>query len=114
MLDSNGTIPLSEGDDRLEGLPGAELVIAGLRDLDAGRITGPALLVLVASPNLRRLGVTLPEPPTVERPYEHRLYDLLVEQHGDGAHSRYNALIRRIMSFERALAWKARDGNTDI
>ena len=33
---------------------------------------------------------------------EHRLYDLLAATHGDGAHSQYNALIRRLVSFERA------------
>jgi hypothetical protein len=30
------------------------------------------------------------------------LYEVLSEQYGDAAHSRYNALIRRLVSFERA------------
>jgi hypothetical protein len=33
---------------------------------------------------------------------EQSLYRLLSEQYGDAAHSRYNALIRRLVSFERA------------
>jgi hypothetical protein len=35
---------------------------------------------------------------------EHRLYELLSRTDSDSAHSRYNALIRRLVSFERALA----------
>jgi hypothetical protein len=34
---------------------------------------------------------------------EHRLYDFLARDEPDAAHSRYNALIRRLVSFERAL-----------
>jgi len=33
---------------------------------------------------------------------ELRLYVLLQAEEGDGAHSRYNALVRRLVSFERA------------
>jgi hypothetical protein len=33
---------------------------------------------------------------------EQRLYALLARTEGDGAHSRFNALIRRLVSFERA------------
>jgi hypothetical protein len=32
------------------------------------------------------------------------LYLLLAETHGDAAHSRYNALVRRLVRFERAAA----------
>ncbi len=32
---------------------------------------------------------------------EHRLYELLAVNESDSAHSRYNALIRRLVSFER-------------
>jgi hypothetical protein len=48
---------------------------------------------------LRQLGI---EVPTLEIP-EHRLYELLAREEPDAAHSRYNALIRRLVSFERAL-----------
>ena len=44
--------------------------------------------VLVAEP--------LPDP-------EHRLYARLAQEDADSAHSRYNALLRRLVSFESAL-----------
>jgi len=34
---------------------------------------------------------------------DHRLYLLLSEAHGDDAHSKYNGLLRRLVSFEQAL-----------
>jgi hypothetical protein len=33
---------------------------------------------------------------------EHRLYERLAESDPDSAHSRYNALVRRLVSFESA------------
>jgi len=35
---------------------------------------------------------------------EHRLYGRLASDGGGAAHGRYNALVRRLVSFERALA----------
>jgi hypothetical protein len=35
---------------------------------------------------------------------EHKLYLLLSREKGDAAHSAYNALLRRLVSFERAAA----------
>jgi hypothetical protein len=91
-------------------LPGADLIAAGLADLARGVESGPALLVSVGAPRLKALGVevegALPEA-------ERRLYELLQRADSDGAHSRYNALIRRLVSFERALVCGAsanRDG----
>ena len=46
--------------DDLESLPGAELVLPGLADLVAGRDTIEALLVEIAAPRLRRLGLEVP------------------------------------------------------
>ena len=87
----------------LENLPGAELVLPGLQDIAEGRLeTIEALLVAVGSPRLRRLGFDLPEVYPVLP--EHALYQKLCEIHGDSAHSRYNGLSRRLVSFERALA----------
>src|SRR5207302_8884639 len=50
--------------------------------------------------SLRRLGFDVPN----DTPYlpEHRLYALLAAEDSNSAHSRYNALIRRLVSFERA------------
>jgi hypothetical protein len=44
--------------------------------------------ILIAAP--------LPDP-------EHRLYERLAREDPDSAHSRYNALLRRLTSFESAL-----------
>ena len=82
-----------------EDLPGGDLVRDGLDDLRNGRETAPALLVAIGAPRLRRLGIPVPE--TAQDP-EHRLYALLARTDGDAAHSRFNALIRRLVSFERA------------
>ena len=83
------------------GLPGADLVEEGLSDLRAGRETIASLLVSIGAPRLRHLGMELPS--SFAGP-EHRLYALLSLSDPDSAHSRYNALIRRLVSFERALA----------
>jgi hypothetical protein len=82
-----------------DDLPGHELVSAGLVDLAAGRETEASLVVAMAAPRLRALGFDVP-PTGVEQP-GHRLYEILSERDG-GAHSRYNALIGRIVSFARA------------
>lgn len=84
-----------------ERLPGADLVRRGIEDLDAGRDSIEALLVSIGAPRLRSVGVRLRAP--IESP-EHKLYALLAAERGDGAHSAYNALIRRLVSFERAAA----------
>jgi hypothetical protein len=84
----------------LARIPGGDLVRDGLEDLAAGRETEAALLVAVGAPRLRGLGFEVPSR-WADRP-EHRLYELLAREHSDSAHSRYNALIRRLVSFERA------------
>jgi hypothetical protein len=81
-------------------LPGADLIEEGLRDLHAHRETVAALLVAIGSPRLRQLGIELPDN-LLDDP-EHRLYELLARDEPDSAHSRYNAYIRRLVSFERA------------
>jgi hypothetical protein len=80
-------------------LPGYELVSQGLEDLLAGRESESALLVAMAAPRLRGLGIDVPQGGG-EQP-AHRLYELLSET-DDGAHSRYNALVARMVSFARA------------
>ena len=84
--------------------PGHELVSAGLSDLAAGRESESSLLVAMAAPRLRELGIDVPHGGG-ERP-SHRLYELLSEtDEGEidpGAHGRYNALVARVVSFARA------------
>jgi hypothetical protein len=81
-------------------LPGHDLVTDGLADLAAGRETPASLLVTMAAPRLRSLGFDPPEP-ALSSDASHRLYALL-ELEGPGAHSRYNALVGRMVSFARA------------
>lgn len=85
----------------ISALPGADLVERGIDDLRRRQDSVEALLVSIGAPRLREIGVSLPA--AIASP-EHRLYDLLAREKGDGAHSAYNALIRRLVSFERAAA----------
>jgi hypothetical protein len=82
-----------------EALPGASLVQRGVADLSAGRESAEALLVSIGAPRLQSVGIELSTP--IASP-EHKLYLLLAREKGNAAHSAYNALIRRLVSFERA------------
>lgn len=80
-------------------LPGAELIERGLADLARGAESVEALLVSIGARRLGALGLP------VDRPFpdpERRLYERLAAEDSDTAHSRYNALIRRLVSYERA------------
>lgn len=87
--------------ERFEALPGGDLLRQGLADLRDGRDSIEALLISIGAPRLRALGLEVrtpfPDP-------EHRLYLRLTEPDPAAAHSKYNALIRRLVSLERALA----------
>lgn len=89
-------------DNWSERLPGGEIVRQGLADFRSGRCTIAACLVGVARTRLSCAGLLpavagdpFPEP-------ELQLYRLLREAGGD-AYSRYNALLRELVSFEQAL-----------
>lgn len=77
------------------------MIEQGIADLEAGLETIPSLIVSIGAPRLRWAGLSIPLN-TFEGP-EHRLYKLLAAEDRKTAHSRYNALIRRLVSFERAL-----------
>jgi hypothetical protein len=82
-------------------LPEEDLIEAGLQDLREGRETA-APLVAIGAPRLRQpVGLELPSnlPDNPER----RLYDLSARDDSDSAHSRYNAFIRRLVSYESAV-----------
>ena len=85
----------------LTAFPGGDLVQEGLADLARGVESIPALLVSIGAPRLSRIGLPVPEAvfPSPER----RLYDKLAETDSDSAHSRYNALVRRLVSFENTV-----------
>jgi hypothetical protein len=95
-------------DDRLKSLPGAEIVLPGLADLEAGRKSVNASAVQAAAARLRRLGLNAPAADG-DVPAAHRLYRQLSDELGDGAHSRYNAILARVASFAGA-AERARRG----
>lgn len=86
--------------------PGDELVDAGLADLTAGRRTVESLLLAAAGPRLARAGVTLPAHQLDTSGRE--LYALLEAELGSRAHSRYNALQRRVISYCAARTQDAR------
>ena len=83
----------------LSSLPGGDLIAAGLRDLERGDETIAALLVSIGAPRLRRLGFAIGSP--FADP-ERRLYLALAASDALTAHGRFNALVRRLVSFERA------------
>lgn len=80
--------------------PGEDIITEGIADLQKGRETIPALLVSIGAERLRNTGIAIPSQ-TIASP-EHRLYEVLRSDDAAAAHSRYNALIRRLVSFERA------------
>ena len=84
---------------RVDALPGGDLIERGFADLAKGVCSVEALLVSIGAPRLGRLGLPVSDP--IPSP-EMRLYEQLQAQHSDSAHSRYNALIRRLVGFERA------------
>jgi hypothetical protein len=84
----------------MDALPGADLIERGLDDLVGGVESIEALVVAIGAPRLRALGVAVP---AAGANPEHRLYRLLAASEPDDAHARYNALIRRLVSYERAL-----------
>jgi hypothetical protein len=90
-------------EDDVAHLPGAELILPGMKEVREAEPTECALLVLIAAPRLKRLGLEVPERDDIPRPYEHQLYALLERTHGEAAYSRYRSLIRRIVSFSRSL-----------
>ena len=87
--------------DLLDGLPGSALIREGLADYRAGRKTIAACLVRIASPRLSRAGLFDPKA-IHDDGSELELYQLLSGE-GDRAYSRYNSLLRELLSFEHAL-----------
>jgi hypothetical protein len=85
----------------LQGLPGEDLILNGLADLAANRHTIESCLVRIASNRLVNAGIFT----TSQIPAENAELDLyaLLAHFGDDAHSKYNALIRQLISFEQAL-----------
>jgi hypothetical protein len=83
-----------------DALPGGDLIEKGLRDLEKGLETEEALLVSIGASRLKATGVPVPDA-RFDHP-ERRLYEILAREDPDSAHSRYNALLRKLTSFEDA------------
>ena len=89
-------------DDLLTGLPGETLVRKGMADLKSGQCTIAACLTAIARNRLIAAGAVADgELRTFSEP-ELELYRLLRREGGD-AYSRYNSLLRELVSFEMAL-----------
>jgi hypothetical protein len=87
----------------LSDFPGGDLVAKGLSDLASEQESAEAFLVAMGRARLRRAGVEVPEGADDIQVPEHRLYELLELESEASAHGRYNALLRRLVSFERAV-----------
>lgn len=94
-------------DDLLEGLPGAEWIAVGVRDLQRERDSVEALCVSAASNRLRELGLTIPEHRDRIPEPELALYRRL-QAEVDDPYYRYNALRRELDSFMDALGGRLR------
>lgn len=86
-----------------EALPGGELIGPGLADYASGRVTEAALLVSIVRPRLLVHGLAREARSATLEDSNAKLYALVAARTGDGAHSAYNALIRRATSFCAAL-----------
>jgi hypothetical protein len=82
-------------------IPGSDLVTKGLADLAKNERTNESLLIHITHPALRFVGVEIPPLQPLEKEAKLILYDRLCESHDNGAHSAYNALVRRVDSFCR-------------
>jgi hypothetical protein len=94
--------------ESLKRLPGAEIVLPGIADLEAGRRSINAIAVQSAATRLRKVGLNAPGDDG-EVPATHQLYERLSAELGNAAHSRYNAILARVASFAGA-AERARRG----
>lgn len=99
----------STGFEILDGLPGSDLVREGLADHHAGRQTIASCLVRIASPRLSRAGL-VDSKAIEDNGTELELYQLLAGE-GNRAYSRYNSLLRELVSFEHALDHRLRKPN---
>lgn len=92
--------------DLQERLPGEAVIKEGLADLKANRLTIASCLVEIARSRFTRAGL-LPDSVRQSQEPELQLYRLLCKE-GRDAYSRYNALLRELVSFEQALEMRQR------
>ena len=85
----------------LKGLPAADRVERGVRDLNAGHATLEALWISAATRRLRDIGLPIREGARVHEEPELAFYQALGEKYED-AYSRYNSMRRELDSFMNA------------
>ncbi len=76
--------------------------------MSRGLLSTEALLAYIASPALANVGADLPALPSLDNDAELVLYSRLQKDHPESPYSRYNALLRELVSFTRACARRAR------
>lgn len=86
----------------LDGLPAADRISNGLRDLAAGVRSADALLVAIASRRLTELGLDVRSKVGLTDEPELALYDLLCDSADDPFYA-YGAALRDLDSFVSAL-----------
>lgn len=91
-------------------LPGNALIERGLADLEIGRTSAESLLVTVAAGRLEALGVLRPGLVTRSAEASLALYAWLGERGVLDPYSTYNALLRELSSFVRALEHRVFSG----
>lgn len=96
----------------LDGLPGSQQFLCGIRDLTSGELSAEALLVAIAARRLTELGLPLPAAKHLPREPELRLYELLCSQSQDPFFA-YGALLGELDSFlsclEARAGWELKD-----
>ena len=94
---------MAQSNPTLVGLPGAALIEKGVADLERREVSAESLLVTIAAERLETLGVLRPGLATgsVEAPLA--LYAWVGESGVLDPYSTYNALLRELSSFVRAL-----------
>jgi len=93
----------------ISGLPGASFIQRGLQDYRENRHTIPSCLVRMARRRLAMAGL-MESSTQHDIEAELDLYQLLSHE-GNQAHSKYNALIRELVSFEHALDHRLRNSS---
>lgn len=84
-------------------MPGHDLIDAGLAAVRRGEWTVEALLIAIGAPRLRSIGLHLPDLTDAPSHPELALYHTLGRIYPDDTHTRYNALIRRLVSYEQEM-----------
>lgn len=87
----------------MEALPGADLIKKGLEDCENNVVTVHSLLIDIGRRRLEAAGLVVPDHQHLQGDAEFLLYELIQKEGHCDPYSCYNALLRRLISFEQAL-----------